>query len=91
MSLGNTLPLLGSRRKVKLALKHCRNKLARGGVALFQFLNFNKSIIEENSYYQPKVVMEGQNQYVFLKHFEYGRVKTRADFIITEILALTGK
>ena len=85
MSLGNTLTLPGTRRKVKQALKHCRKKLSKEGAALFQFLNFNRSIIEKNSYYRPKVVRWEGKQYLFLKHFNYGRIKTKADFIIAGI------
>jgi ubiquinone/menaquinone biosynthesis C-methylase UbiE len=81
--LGNTLPLLGNRRNVKLALKNTRKKLVDGGLAIFQFLNFEPKIIEKNSYYQPKIFIKDNKKYIFMKHFEYGKVKTRADFIIT--------
>jgi ubiquinone/menaquinone biosynthesis C-methylase UbiE len=81
--LGNTLPLLGNRRNVKLALKNTRKKLADGGLAIFQFLNFEPRIIEKNSYYQPKFFTKDNKKYIFIKHFEYGKVKTRGDFIIT--------
>jgi len=81
--LGNTLPLLGNRRNVKLALKNTRKKLADGGLAIFQFLNFEPKIIEKNSYYQPKIFTKDNKKYIFMKHFEYGKLKTRADFIIT--------
>ncbi|MGM0366270.1 MAG: class I SAM-dependent methyltransferase [Actinomycetota bacterium] len=85
MSLGNTLPLLKTKRKVKLALKDCRKKLVKGGTALFQFLNFDRKMIEANSYYRPKTVKYRGKQYIFLKHFEYGKINTRADFLITEL------
>jgi len=85
MSLGNTLPLLKTKRKVKLALKDCRKKLVKSGIALFQFLNFDRKMIEDNSYYRPKSAKFEGKQYIFLKHFEYGKVNTRADFLITEL------
>ncbi len=85
MSLGNTLPLLKTKRKVKLALKKCRKKLVDGGVALFQFLNFDRRMIEANTYYKPKSLKYKGKLYIFLKHFEYGKINTRADFLITEL------
>lgn len=81
--LGNTLPLLGNRKNVKLALKIIRKKLADGAFAIIQFLNFEPKIIEKNSYYQPKIFTKDNKKYIFIKHFEYGKVKTRGDFIIT--------
>ena len=81
--LGNTLPLLGNRRNVKLALKNTRKKLADGGLAIFQFINFEPKINGKNSYYQPKIFSKDNRKYIFMKHFEYGKLKTRADFIIT--------
>lgn len=81
--LGNTLPILGNRRKVKQALKKIRNKLAENGLAIIQFLNFNSSVMEENRFYPPKMVKKDGRNYVFIKHFEYGKIKTRVDFIIT--------
>ena len=83
--LGNTLPLLGARRAVKLALKNTRKKLSKGGIAVFQFLNFEPQMIEKNRYYQPKSAKKDGSQYIFMKHFEYGKINTRADFIIIEI------
>lgn len=83
--LGNTLPLLESKRNVKLALKNTRKKLKKGGIAVFQFLNFEPQMIESNRYYQPKIAKKDGKTYIFMKHFEYGKVKTRADFIIIEI------
>ena len=83
--LGNTLPLLGTRRAVKLALKNARKKLNKGGIAVFQFLNFEPGMIEKNRYYQPKSAKKDDKQYIFMKHFEYGKINTRADFIIIEI------
>jgi len=83
--LGNTLPLLGTRRAVKLALKNTRKKLSKGGIAVFQFLNFEPQMIEKNRYYQPKSAKKDGSQYIFMKHFEYGKINTRADFIIIEI------
>ncbi len=85
MSLGNTLPLLKTRRKVKLALKQCRKKLAKGGMVLLQFLNFDRKMIQANPYYRPRSVKHKGRQYIFLKHFEYGKMHTRADFLITEL------
>ncbi len=85
MSLGNTLPLLKTKRKIKLALKQCKKKLFKGGILLFQFLNFDKKMILANSYYRPKSVNYKGKQYIFFKHFEYGKINTRADFLITEL------
>ena len=83
--LGNTLPILGNRRKVKQALEKMRNKLAARGMAIVQFLNFNCNVLEENRFYNPKVFKKDGKTYIFIKHFEYGKIKTRADFIITII------
>jgi len=83
--LGNTLPILGNRRKVKQALEKMRNKLAARGMAIVQFLNFNCNVLEENRFYAPKVFKKDGKNYIFIKHFEYGKIKTRADFIITII------
>ncbi len=82
--LGNTLPLLGTRKAVKLALKNTRKKLNKGGIAVFQFLNFEPEMIERNRYYMPKSARKDGSQYIFMKHFEYGKINTRADFIIIE-------
>ena len=82
--LGNTLPLLETRKAVKLALKNTRKKLVKGGLAVFQFLNFEPDMIEKNRYYQPKSAKKDGNLYIFMKHFEYGKINTRADFIIIE-------
>ncbi|MBN1299337.1 MAG: hypothetical protein JW997_06605, partial [Actinobacteria bacterium] len=79
--LGNTLTLLGSRRNVKTALKITRNKLIKGGLALFQFLNFEPEMIRKERYYRPKVFTKDEYNYVTLKHFEYGNLQTLADFI----------
>jgi glycine/sarcosine N-methyltransferase len=81
--LGNTLPILGNRRKVKQALKKIRNKLTEDGLAVIQFLNFNSNVMEENRFYPPKMVKKDGRNYIFIKHFEYGKIKTRVDFIIT--------
>lgn len=83
--LGNTLPILGNRRKVKQALKKMRNKLAENGLAVIQFLNFNSNVMEENRFYPPKMVKKNGRNYIFIKHFEYGKIKTRVDFLITII------
>jgi len=64
--LGNTLALLENRRRVKMALKAVRRKLARGGLALFQFLNFEPKIIEKERYYSPKTFKQDEFKY---KHF----------------------
>ncbi len=85
VSLGNTLPILGNRRKVKLALKNTRKKLATGGLAIFQFLNFEPDIMEKNRYYRPKIFNMDDKKYLFLKHFEHGKIKTRVDFLITRL------
>ncbi|MGM0367449.1 MAG: class I SAM-dependent methyltransferase [Actinomycetota bacterium] len=81
ISVGNTLPLLKTRRKVKLALKHMKKKLNAGGVAVLQFLNFNKKIVESNNYYRPKSIEYNGRRYISLKHFEYQRIKTKFDFL----------
>lgn len=84
-SLGNTLPILGNRRKIKQALKEMRNKLAASGMAIVQFLNFNSNVLEKNRFYAPKVFEKDDRTYIFIKHFEYGKIKTRVDFIVTVI------
>ncbi len=84
-SLGNTLPILGNRRRVKQALKEMRNKLAADGMAIVQFLNFNSNVLKKNRFYTPKVFEKDDRTYIFIKHFEYGKIKTRVDFIITAV------
>ena len=81
--LGNTISLLENRKNVKFALKSVKNILSRGGFAIFQFLNYEPGIIEANRYYNPKVALKDGKKYIFMRHFEFGKVKTRADFIIT--------
>jgi len=81
--LGNTLALLETRKKVKNALKITRKKLNKGGIAVFQFINFEKEMIEKNRYYEPKIIIKDKRTYIFNRHFEYDRLKTRADFITT--------
>jgi ubiquinone/menaquinone biosynthesis C-methylase UbiE len=83
--LGNTLPILGNRRKVKLALKNTCKKLVAGGLAIFQFLNFEPKIMEKNRYYCPKILNKDDKKYIFMKHFEFGKINTRADFLITQL------
>ncbi len=83
ISLGNTLPLAKTRRKIKSALKHMKKKLNKDGILVLQFLNFRKKMIEDNNYYKPKSVKYGKDIYILLKHFEYGRVQTRFDFLTT--------
>lgn len=83
--IGNTIVLLENRKNVKHALKNVRKILAPGGFAVFQFLNFEPKIIDKNRYYQPKIVLKDGDKYIFMKHFEYGKVKTRAEFIITHL------
>jgi glycine/sarcosine N-methyltransferase len=83
--LGNTLPLLETRKKVKNALKIARKKLTKGGIAIFQFINFEKEMIEKNRYYEPKIIQKEGKIYVFNRHFEYDKLKTRVDFITTII------
>jgi ubiquinone/menaquinone biosynthesis C-methylase UbiE len=83
--LGNTLPILGNRRNVKLALKNTRKKLVSGGLAIFQFLNFEPKVMEKNRYYNPKVLSKNDKKYIFMKHFEFGKINTRADFLITQL------
>jgi SAM-dependent methyltransferase len=84
-SLGNTLPILGNRRKVKQALKTIKNMLTGNGLAIVQFLNFNYNVLEKNRFYTPKIFKKDGKTYIFIKHFEYGKIKTRVDFIITVI------
>jgi len=84
-SLGNTLPILGDRRKVKQALKKIKKKLAENGLAVVQFLNFKSAVMEKNRFYPPKVFKKDGRTYIFIKHFEYGKIKTRVDFIITAV------
>ena len=84
-SLGNTIAILEERKKVKQALKKTRQKLSRDGLAIFQFLNFSSGIIEGKRFYPPKVFKYGGKTYIFIKHFEYGKKKTRLDFIITAL------
>jgi len=84
-TLGNTLPILGDRRKIKQALKKIRKKLAKNGVAIAQFLNFNSIVMKKNRFYPPKVFEKDGRTYIFIKHFEYGKIKTRVDFIITAV------
>ncbi|MBA7559338.1 class I SAM-dependent methyltransferase [Candidatus Atribacteria bacterium 1244-E10-H5-B2] len=84
-SLGNTLPILGNRREVKQALKKIRKKLSGNGLAIVQFLNFNPGVLEKNRFYNPKVFKKDGKTCIFIKHFEYGKIKTRVDFIITVI------
>ena len=81
--LGNTLSLLETRKKVKNALKITRKKLRKGGIAVFQFLNFEKEMIEKNRYYEPKVIQKDCKTYIFNRHFEYDKLKTKVDFITT--------
>ena len=84
-TLGNTLPILGDRRKVKSALKKMRKKLASDGLAVVQFLNFNSGVMDKNRFYPPKVFEKDGKTYIFIKHFECGKIKTRVDFIITVV------
>jgi len=84
-SLGNTIAILGDKRKIKHALKSIKNMLSKNGIVLLQFLNFSSGIIDENNYYQPKVFEKDGNTFIFIKHFQYGRQKTRVDFVITEL------
>jgi len=84
-SLGNTLPILGNRRKVKEAIKKIKNMLAGNGLAIVQFLNFNCNVLEKNRFYAPKIFEKDGKTYIFIKHFEYGKIKTRVDFIVTVI------
>lgn len=79
--LGNILPILGSRKKVKLALKSTRKKLLKNGMAIFQFLNFTPSIIKKEKFYKPKIINKDGKIYIITKHFEYGKLKTRVDFL----------
>ncbi len=82
-TLGNTLPILGDRGKIKQALKKMKKKLAKNGLAVAQFLNFNSRVMEKNRFYPPKVFQKDGKTYILIKHFEYGKIKTRVDFMIT--------
>ena len=84
-SIGNTLPLLGDRKKIKQALKKIKGRLSENGIVVLQFLNFSSKTIEENNYYPPKVFKKDGLTYVFIKHFQYGKQKTRLDLIITSM------
>jgi len=84
-SLGNTLPILGNRRSIKQALKKIKRKLVKNGLVVVQFLNFNSNVIEKNRFYPPKIFKKDNRTYIFIKHFEYGKIKTRVDFIMTVI------
>jgi len=81
--LGNTISLLETRKNIKAALKACYKKLPKNGIAVFQFINYEKSVINKNRYYPPKTLSIDDKNYIFLRHFEYGKIKTRTDFIIT--------
>ncbi len=83
--LGDTLPMLGKRKNVKLALKKIRNKLTASGLAIVRLLNFNSDIMEKNRYYNPKTFKKDGRSYVLIRHSEYGKIKTRFDFIVTVI------
>ena len=83
--LGNTLPIMESRKNVKMALKQTRKKLVKGGLAVFQFLNFEPKIMEQNRFYAPRIFKKDGKKYIFLKHFESEKVKTRVDFMIIEM------
>jgi len=84
-SLGNTIAILGDKRKIKQALKKIKSRLSKNGIVLLQFLNFSSKVIDDNNYYQPKVFEKDGSTFIFIKHFQYGRKKTRVDFIITEL------
>lgn len=84
-SIGNVLPLLGDRKKIKQALKGIKNRLSKNGIAVLQFLNFSSRIIDKNNYYPPKVFKKDGLTYVFIKHFQYGKKKTRLDLITTRL------
>ena len=64
--LGNTLPLLGNRKNVKSALKNTKKKLKKNGFAVFQFLNFEKKMIEKNRYYKPKILLHNDKNTFFI-------------------------
>jgi ubiquinone/menaquinone biosynthesis C-methylase UbiE len=81
--LGNTISLLESRKRVKEALKITKNKLSRDGLAVYQFLNFERKMLEKNKFYTPKIIKDGSDIYISHRHFEYGKLKTTADFLIT--------
>jgi len=83
--LGNTLAILGNRRNVKAALKSTKRMLMKGRLAVFQFLNFEPEMIEDNRFYTPKIFKKNDKKYIFIKHFEYGKSKTRVDFIIIQL------
>jgi SAM-dependent methyltransferase len=84
-ALDNFLPVLGDRKKVKNALKKIKKILSKNGLAVVQFLNFNFNVIEKNRFYKPKVFKKDSKNYISIKHFEYGKIKTRMDLITIEI------
>jgi len=55
------------------------------GLAVFQFLNFEPEMIEYNRFYTPKIFKKDDEKYIFMKHFEYGKIKTRVDFLIMQL------
>ncbi|HAX18504.1 MAG TPA: hypothetical protein DCY00_07945 [Actinobacteria bacterium] len=81
--LGNTISLLETRKNVKAALKSTYKKLPKNGIAIFQLINFEKSVLEKNRYYAPKILILDNKKYIFHRHFEYGKIKTRTDFLVT--------
>jgi SAM-dependent methyltransferase len=81
--LGNTISLLETRKNVKAALKTTYKSLAKRGIAIFQFINFEKAVMEKNRYYAPKILFKNNKKYIFHRHFEYGKIKTKTDFLVT--------
>lgn len=81
--LGNTISLLETRKNVKAALKTTYKSLAKKGIAVFQFINFEKKVMEKNRYYAPKILLKNSKKYIFHRHFEYGKIKTKTDFLVT--------
>ena len=60
-------------------------KLSGNGLAIVQFFNFYSNVLEKNRFHNPKVFEKDGKTYIFIKYYEYGKVKTRVDFIITVI------
>jgi len=87
--LGNVLPVLGNRKAVKNALKTVKGKLKKHGISIFQFINFEAEILEKNIYYCPKTLLRDSKLYLFQRHFQYGKLKTKADFITSVINSIS--
>ena len=61
------------------------DNLPEGKFDLITSLGNTIAILGDKNYYQPKVFEKDGSTFIFIKHFQYGRQKTRVDFIITEL------